>query len=304
MENITTLKSCTPYSNCLYRHLVRLTCLFLLSAFLVPSMRADGSQYIITGSQQLSDLERMLTSDREASLRSTAWLQSTFEIERAQSHFVRSNQSDALVGPVPETVDLSSYFQQDLTDSQVSMGMVDDMGKYVYVSTWDADAMAMMPQPLPADPPEWCPTGCLTAEEHRTDIDLDTTSGPIVVPECEEGVPGLELLGEIDNNSECIVPSTFDCDGTNPLQSVDCHEYVFTRSLGSAIQQFTLDVGQGAGCNGELDLASVLINGECVGLSCGGSQTRITFTFPLGQTEIRLYLCVNSSAQVSIMRPL
>jgi hypothetical protein len=61
-----------------------------------------------------------------------------------------------------------------------------------------------------------------------------------------------------------------------------------------------LNIGQGAGCNGELDATYAIINGVCAQLSAGGSQTAVTFNFPVGVDTVVLFLCLNSSAFVTI----
>ena len=81
---------------------------------------------------------------------------------------------------------------------------------------------------------------------------------------------------------------------------LNCFEFIFVRDPGSVTQQFSLEIGQGNGCNGELDASYSLIGGVCTQLSNGGSQTVVTFTFPFGVDEMILYLCVNSSANVTI----
>ena len=107
------------------------------------------------------------------------------------------------------------------------------------------------------------------------------------LPECGTGT--VELLGDVKNNTTCE-----DAAGLN------CYEFIFQRDPGSVTQQFSLEIGQGNGCNGELDASYAVVDGTCTQLSNGGSQTVITFTFPFGVDELTLYLCVNSSANVTI----
>ncbi len=124
-----------------------------------------------------------------------------------------------------------------------------------------------------------CVTGdCAT---HTVDVNLAN------IPVCGVGVG--QFNDDADNNSDCE-----DSGGLN------CVRYLFDRPVGSLTQQITMNVGQGLGCNGETDATYVLIDGVCSQLSDGGSQTVITFTFPIDQDQISIYLCVNSSGQTSI----
>ncbi len=130
-----------------------------------------------------------------------------------------------------------------------------------------------------------CPnpvTPCLPA--HQTTIDLST------VPQC--GSSSISVQGDIQGNQS-------DCLGT-ANSNWNCHQFTITRPAGSLSQQFTLTVGQGAGCTGELDATYAIINGVCTQLSNGGSGTVVTFTFPLGVNSMTLDLCLNSSAFVTI----
>ncbi|MEP6794984.1 MAG: hypothetical protein ABJB16_11705, partial [Saprospiraceae bacterium] len=130
-----------------------------------------------------------------------------------------------------------------------------------------------------------CPTPvttCLAA--HQTAIDLST------IPQC--GTATVDFVGDIEGTQT-------DCNATaNNIWH--CHQFIITRPANSTTQQFVLKVGQGSGCNGELDATYALINGLCTQLSNGGSQTSITFTFPYGINTITLDLCLNSSAFVKI----
>ncbi|MEP6794814.1 MAG: hypothetical protein ABJB16_10845, partial [Saprospiraceae bacterium] len=130
-----------------------------------------------------------------------------------------------------------------------------------------------------------CPTpvtACLAA--HQTTIDLST------IPEC--GTATVDFVGDIEGTQT-------DCNAT-ANSNWHCHQFIITRPANSTTQQFVLKVGQGSGCNGELDATYALINGVCAQLSNGGSQTNITFTFPFGVNSITLDLCLNSSAFVKI----
>ncbi|MEO5905749.1 MAG: hypothetical protein ABIQ11_03430, partial [Saprospiraceae bacterium] len=116
---------------------------------------------------------------------------------------------------------------------------------------------------------------------HITSINLAT------VPEC--GVGTTSVVGDIQGSQP-------DCEnGPN-----NCHEFIMFRPAGSVTQQFTLEVGQGSGCNGELDATFSYINGVCDTLSNGGSNTTVIFTFPTNVDTIILFLCLNSAAFVKI----
>ncbi|MEO5906194.1 MAG: hypothetical protein ABIQ11_05675, partial [Saprospiraceae bacterium] len=125
-----------------------------------------------------------------------------------------------------------------------------------------------------------CPvTTCDPA--HQTFVDLST------VPECGSG--GVDLTGDLQMNQD-------DCqNGT-----LNCHEFIMFRSFESNTQEFTLKVGQGIGCTGELDGSFASINGVCSTLSNGGSGTFITYTFPQEADTIYVFFCLNSGAQISI----
>jgi hypothetical protein len=126
-----------------------------------------------------------------------------------------------------------------------------------------------------------CPvTDCLPL--HVTSVNLET------IPEC--GVGTVSIQGDIQNGQT-------DCKN-GPLNN--CHEFVMFRPSGSVTQQFTLEVGQGSGCNGELDATYSFIDGVCDTLSNGGSNTSIVFSFPANVDTITLFLCLNSGAFVTI----
>ncbi len=97
---------------------------------------------------------------------------------------------------------------------------------------------------------------------HQTFVNLAT------VPLCGES--NIDLIGDIQSNQN-------DCENG----SLNCHEFIISRPPGSLTQQFALKVGQGSGCTGELDGYFASIDGVCYTLSNGGSQTVITFSFPI-----------------------
>ncbi len=125
-----------------------------------------------------------------------------------------------------------------------------------------------------------CPvTPCDQA--HITTIDID------VLPICGQG--STDFTGDIQGNQT-------DCkNGPN-----NCHEFIIKRSPNSLTQQITLQIGQGNGCNGELDATFAFIDDSCYTLSNGGSQTVINYSFPANVDTAILFLCLNSSAFVSI----
>ncbi len=142
------------------------------------------------------------------------------------------------------------------------------------------------------DLPPNCP------DYYSTPINLDSTG---FVPLC--GVGAIDIEGETDNNSGCGLNSG-SCGPNANNNSLNCHEFIFYRSNNSVVQQFNLEVGSG-GCNGELDASYVSYvdqsgNTQCSQLSCRGSQTQVSFVFPLNVDSLLFYLCVNSSAAVSV----
>ena len=122
-------------------------------------------------------------------------------------------------------------------------------------------------------------TPCASA--HQTFIDLAT------VPEC--GVGSVDLTGDVQNNQP-------DCE----LGALNCHEFIIYRAPSALTQQFTLQVGQGNGCTGELDFSLSYIDGICDTLSNGGSNTQVTFTFPFGVDTVHLFFCINSGAAITV----
>jgi hypothetical protein len=121
-----------------------------------------------------------------------------------------------------------------------------------------------------------CPTPCL---EHS--LSASTTSFPLC------GVGAIELIGNIDNNSDCE-----DANGDN------CYEFIITRP-NSSVMGFFADIGQGNGCNGEADIFYTLIDGVCTTYPSAGSQNNFNFEFGVSN-EMRIYICDGSSGQVSI----
>ncbi|MCO4821971.1 MAG: hypothetical protein KC469_07880, partial [Flavobacteriaceae bacterium] len=119
-------------------------------------------------------------------------------------------------------------------------------------------------------------------EGQKTSVNVDDLAF------CDDG--GQVINGNINQNLSCQ-----DEDGNN------CFEFRFFRSENSVTESFTFDVGQGNGCNGELDASYFIYDGTtCQALSDGGSQTEISFDFPTGVNEVFIYLCVNSNANVSM----
>ncbi|MGS2727382.1 HYR-like domain-containing protein, partial [Psychroserpens sp. BH13MA-6] len=116
----------------------------------------------------------------------------------------------------------------------------------------------------------------------RVSVDVDT------LPFCDVGSTSIE--GDINQNLDC-----------EDITGLNCFEFMFFRAENSTTESFTFDVGQGQGCTGELDASYFVYDGSsCQPLSDGGSQTNITFDFPLGVNEIYIYLCINSNAQVTM----
>ncbi|MEZ5043923.1 MAG: SprB repeat-containing protein [Saprospiraceae bacterium] len=110
------------------------------------------------------------------------------------------------------------------------------------------------------------------------------------IPVCDPNSPsGVVFDGKPGQNADC----------TDNL-GYNCWQYKIQRPPGSLTQQFTIKLGQGQSCNGELDASYVSIDGTCTQLSAGGSQTEVTFTYPIGVDEITLFMCVNSAGWTSM----
>ncbi len=133
---------------------------------------------------------------------------------------------------------------------------------------------------------------------HTTVINLDDPNFPV----CGTVDIPLDLDGDIGGNGanrdDCTL-NTGTCGPHDPTIA-NCHRFIFERDAGSLTQQFTMSIGQGNGCNGELDASFSIIGGICEQLTCEGSQSIATFTFPIGETGMELILCLNSQANVSI----
>ena len=122
-----------------------------------------------------------------------------------------------------------------------------------------------------------CPTPCTTHTMSANSVDF---------PTCASGMTA-SIVGNIDNNSDCEDPN-----GDN------CYEFVITRHDPSLIG-FVADIGTGAGCNGEADIFYTLVDGVCKTYASAGSQNNFHFVFGVSD-ELRVYICDNSSGQVSI----
>ncbi|HSF88916.1 MAG TPA: hypothetical protein VLA46_05815, partial [Saprospiraceae bacterium] len=145
------------------------------------------------------------------------------------------------------------------------------------------------------------PCGITPCTSHVTIIDLDATTGPNVVPICSSGTT-IQIAGNIEasqTDCESDIGTRPTCPG-NPPKNLSCFNFRIIRSTNSVYQQFKIKIGQGAGCNGELDYASQVINGVCTQLACGGSGNIVTITFPVGVNQVDFYGCLNSSASVYI----
>lgn len=125
-----------------------------------------------------------------------------------------------------------------------------------------------------------CPTTC--NDEHSTLVNLSD------VLLCSQGT--VSLFGEVDKNtSDCETPT-----------GLDCHEFVFVKPAAWPSLNFTLSVGRGSGCNGNLNAGYVSDGITCTQIAFGGSQTVINFGFPNGQDTVKVYLCINSSSHVTM----
>ena len=122
-----------------------------------------------------------------------------------------------------------------------------------------------------------CPSPCTT---HSVSVNTST------FPLCSSGNT-IELSGNVDNNSDCE-----DSNGDN------CFEFIITRP-NSAVKGFFADIGKGNGCNGEADVFYTLIDGVCTIFPSVGSQNNFNFEYGVSN-EMRIYICDNSSGQVSL----
>lgn len=124
-----------------------------------------------------------------------------------------------------------------------------------------------------------CPTDVCT--DHTAFVDIDA------VPECS-GI-GIKIGGDIDNNSDCE-----DVNGDN------CFKWVISKSSTSSITGFSSEIGQGLGCNGEIDNIYIEVDGGCVDLGSTGSQNEFIVNFTNNSNTITIWICDGSSGQVSL----
>ena len=124
-----------------------------------------------------------------------------------------------------------------------------------------------------------CPTDQI-CEDYTIEINLDD------VPSCLLGEV-FQTEGDIDNNSDCG-----DVNGDN------CFKWILYRSSGSDIISVTADLGQGNGCNGEVDNI-YLYSDNCIEYGSSGSQNDFTFEFGESDT-LTIWMCDGSSGQVSM----
>ena len=121
-----------------------------------------------------------------------------------------------------------------------------------------------------------CPAPCT-----EQTVTASTTTFPLC------GVGTTVLTGKLENNSDCE-----DQGGEN------CFEFIVTRP-NAAVMGFTSDIGQGNNCNGFASVFYTLIDGNCATYTSTGSQNQFSFEFGVSN-EMRIYICNNSSGQVSL----
>jgi hypothetical protein len=146
-----------------------------------------------------------------------------------------------------------------------------------------------------------CPNITSCSDSRTIVIDLDATTGTNVVPLCSSGNT-LGVLGNISNNNDCFLAKEDrpnNCPGS-PKKDLNCFKFRIVRGANSLFQQFKVHVGQGSGCQGQLDFSWQDFDGQCKQLSCAGAGNIVTITFPVGVNFIDFYACVNSTASVSL----
>ncbi|MCB0689346.1 MAG: hypothetical protein KDC53_22565, partial [Saprospiraceae bacterium] len=141
-----------------------------------------------------------------------------------------------------------------------------------------------------------CPT-FPSCDERTTIIDIDNNDPnyEFYVPVCGQGEASFDF--DITNN---ICDMTTEVCGQSGTAELNCHKIIFRRSNTTDELTFMARIGQGSGCNGELDATFVIDQAGCQRLTCGGSQNVDTYTFMPGENEIIVYGCLNSSAHISI----
>jgi hypothetical protein len=123
-----------------------------------------------------------------------------------------------------------------------------------------------------------CPTGACT--NYTISFNIED------LPGCESA--GIQSAGDIDNNSDC-----------NDTNVGNCFKWIFNKQAGSLATGISIEIGQGNGCNGEVDNIYTEINNTCIDLGSTGSQNEFTFQFN-GSNTITIWVCDGSSGVVSL----
>jgi hypothetical protein len=124
-----------------------------------------------------------------------------------------------------------------------------------------------------------------TCLDYTTLIDIDN------IPDCDS--VGVNFNGDIDNNSDCNNPNV------PPGTSANCYTWVIYKSPTSSIVGIFGQIGQGNGCNGEIDDLFSEVDIRCTSYGSSGSQNEYFVSFENSDT-IRITICDGSSGQVSI----
>lgn len=96
-------------------------------------------------------------------------------------------------------------------------------------------------------------------------VDYTTTLNIENLPDCSTGT--VKSVGDIDNNSDC-----------NDINGGNCYKWIITKPASSIATGISVSVGQGNGCNGEVDNIYIE-NNSCADLGSSGSQNEFTANF-------------------------
>ncbi len=106
-----------------------------------------------------------------------------------------------------------------------------------------------------------------------------------------------DISGQIQNGNQqddCL----FDTDGDGAYDS-RCFEWIIVRGPNSSVESVQFFFGKG-NCNGEVDAGLAELNSMCLTLGTGGPQNNTGPIFFAGTDTIRIFVCDNSSGQVSL----
>jgi hypothetical protein len=126
---------------------------------------------------------------------------------------------------------------------------------------------------------------------HVMYINVDTLDN------CLFGGAPSHFVGTIENpnfQDDCL----YDPDGDGIYES-QCYEFIFIKGPNSIVNGMHFHFGKGVNCTGEIDAGVASTGGMCEFFGTGGSQS-VTDTIYFVNDTVRLYLCDNSSGNVSL----